>query len=168
MSARDVLKNLVLNVDGRGYAGQLETYSPPTLTLTTEDFRGGGMDAPVALEMGMEALETSFGLVSYDADVLALYGVVESQNVQLTIRGALVSFDNTVKQVIHRHRGKITSLNPGEWSPGGKPTLGVTLRNTYYYCEIAGRPIHEIDIPNMARMIDGEDRLAAERQALGV
>lgn len=35
------------------------------------------MDAPIALDMGMEALEASFVLTAYDADVLALWGVAE-------------------------------------------------------------------------------------------
>ncbi|AMW35750.1 hypothetical protein HEQ62_10815 [Haematospirillum jordaniae] len=41
MAARDVLKNINLFVDGRGYAGQLSEYSPPSLALVTEDFRAG-------------------------------------------------------------------------------------------------------------------------------
>ena len=32
MAARDVLKNINLFVDGRGYAGQLQDYTPPVLT----------------------------------------------------------------------------------------------------------------------------------------
>lgn len=168
MSARDVLKNLNLFVDGKGYAGQIEEYNPPDLTLTTEDFRAGGMDAPVAIEMGQEALETSFSLISYDRDVLALWGVAEGETVPLIVRGALESFDGTVTAVRHEMRGKITSLARGTWAPGQKATLTITQRLVYYREVHDDRVLHEIDVENMIRVVNGTDRLAAQRAALGL
>lgn len=166
--ARDVLKNFNLFVDGRGYAGQVLEYSAPDLSLTTEDFRAGGMDAPVAIEMGQEGLETSFQLGAYDADVLALWGVAEGAAVPLTIRGALESYDGEVKPVQHKMRGKIISLQRGTWTPGQQAPLTVTLRLDYYQETHNGVVINEIDVPNMRRVVNGVDRLAAQRQALGI
>jgi P2 family phage contractile tail tube protein len=168
MPARDVLKNFNLFVDGFGFAGQVGEYSPPDLTLTTEDFRGGGMDAAVPIEMGMEPLETSFVLIAYDANVLNRWGVRQGQSVPLTIRGALESFDGSVKPVIHRMRGMITSLQRGTWSPGQQPSLTVTVRPVYYREEHDGTVTHEIDLENMVRIVDGVDRLADTRAALGI
>ncbi|WP_209316138.1 phage major tail tube protein [Haematospirillum jordaniae] len=168
MAARDVLKNINLFVDGRGYAGQISEYSPPSLALVTEDFRAGGMDAPVKIDMGMEPLETSFSLISYDRDVLALFGVAEGKNVPLTARGALESWDGTVKPVVHTMRGKITKIERGAWSAGQKPTLGVTLCLEYFKEEHGGQTVHEIDVINMIRKVNGEDRLAQIRSAIGV
>ena len=168
MPARDVIKNINLFVDGRGYAGQIDEYNSPDLTLTTEDYRAGGMDGPIAIEMGQEPLETSFALIAYDADVLALWGVAEGETVPFTARGAMESFDGTVKSVIHRMRGKITSLARGTWAPGQKPALTVTMRLTYYEEVHNGVQTHEIDVENMIRIVNGNDRLAAQRAALGL
>lgn len=168
MAARDVLKNLNLFVDGRGYAGQIDEYNAPDLALATEDYRAGGMDAPVTLDMGMEVLETSFSLIAYDADVLALFGVGEGQDVPFTARGALESYDGTVKPVVHTMRGKITRLARGTWAPGQKPALQVTMRLDYYREEHNGVTLHEIDVINMIRTINGVDRLAEQRAALGI
>ena len=168
MAARDVLKNLNLFVDGRGYAGQIDEYSAPDLAIQTEDYRGGGMDAPEAIDMGMEALETSFALIAYDADVLALFGVAEGVTVPFTARGALESFDGTVKPVAHQMRGKITRIARGTWSPGQKPTLTITLRLNYYREEHNGVTLHEIDVNNMIRIVNGVDRLAEQRAAIGL
>lgn len=168
MAARDVLKNINLFVDGRGYAGQIDEYSPPDLTITTEDYRGGGMDAPISLDMGMEVLETSFALIAYDPDILALYGVAEGRTVPFTARGALESYDGTVKAVSHKMRGRIITLARGAWAPGQKPTLTITMRLDYYQETHDGRVIHEIDIENMRRVVDGVDRLAEQRAALGI
>lgn len=168
MAARDVLKNINLFVDGRGYAGQIDEYSPPDLSIQTEDFRGGGMDTSVAIDMGMEALETSFSLIAYDADVLSLFGVAEGQQVPFTARGALESYDGTVKPVIHTMRGRITKLARGTWKPGDKPSLQITMRLDYYKEEVNGVLISEIDAVNMIRIVAGVDRLAAQRAALGI
>lgn len=168
MPARDVLKNLNLFVDGRGYAGQIDEYNAPDLTLTTEDYRAGGMDAPIAIEMGQEPLETSFALIAYDADVLALWGVAEGASVPFIVRGALESFDGTVKPVVHEMRGQITSLSRGTWAPGQKPALTVTMRLVYYKETHDGSVLHEIDVENMIRVVGGTDRLAAQRAALGL
>lgn len=168
MSARDVRKNLNLFVDGRGYAGQLRTFTPPALTLMTEDFRGGGMNAPTEIEMGMERLEASFALIAYDRDVLSLWGVAPGQQVQFTVREALESADGTVKAVVHNMRGKIRSYNSGDHAPGDVPELTVELALDYYRHEHDGAVLHEIDVPNMVQVVNGFDRLAAQRAALGL
>ena len=168
MAARDVLKNINLFVDGRGYAGQIDEYNPPELTLITEDYRAGGMDTAVALDMGMEPMETSFALIAYDRDVLALFGVAEGNAVPFIARGALESYDGTVTPVVHTMRGKITSLAKGTWAAGQKPTLTVTMRLEYYKEEHGGQVVHEIDAVNMVRVINGVDRLSEIRAAIGI
>lgn len=168
MAARDLLKNFAAFVDGRGYAGEVSEYNPPDLTLMVEDFRAGGMDAPLAVDMGMEGLEASLVFTKYDADVLQLFGVAEGTSVPLTVRGALESYDGTVKQVVHQMRGRITSLARGTWTPGSLAPLTVTMRLAYYREEVAGVVLNEIDIPNMVRVIAGVDRLAAQRAAMGI
>ena len=168
MSARDVRKNLNLFVDGRGYAGQLKSFTPPKLTLVTEDFRGGGMNAPAEIEMGMERLEASFALIAYDRDVLALWGVGPGQQVQFTVREAIESADGTVKAVVHNLRGKIRSFDSGDHSPGEVPELTVEIAADYYRHEHDGQVLHEIDVPNMVQVVNGVDRLAAQRAALGI
>lgn len=168
MAARDVLKNINLFVDGRGYAGQIDEYNAPDLSIQIEDYRAGGMDAPVPLDMGQEGLETSFALIAYDADVLAQWGVAEGQSVPLTVRGALESYDGTVKPVVHHMRGRIVTLARGTWGPGQKPALTVTMRLDYYKETHNGVVTHEIDVVNMVRIVNGVDRLAAQRTALGI
>lgn len=168
MAARDVLKNINLFVDGRGYAGQVEEFNPPKLTIKGEDFRGGGMDAPLELTMGMEKLEADFTLISFDRDVLALFGVAEGFNVPFTMRGALESLDGTVKPVVITLRGKIKEDDPGTWKAGDPAKLKISLALAYYRMEHNGVTVHEIDVENMVRIINGVDGLAAQRAALGI
>ena len=168
MAARDVRKNVHLSVDGRGYAGQLDDFNPPKLTLQTEEFRAGGMDMPIDVTMGMEKLVTDFGLKAYDRDVLSLFGVAQGASVPLIAREALESFDGTVKTVIHTMRGKITEMDPGTSKPGELPVLKVTMSLVYYKQQHGDKVIHEIDAENMIRVINGVDALAGIRAALGI
>lgn len=168
MAARDVIKNQNLFVDGRGYAGQLQDVNPPKLTLKLEEVRLGGMDVPIELTMGMEKLNADFTLISYDRDVLALFGVREGQQVPFTIREALESFDGAQTTVTHNMRGKITELDSGTHEPGKPAPLKVMLALTYYKQTHGGVVLHEIDVENMVRIVNGTDALAGQRAALGI
>ncbi len=52
-----ILRNFNVFVDGRGYAGKIEEITLPKLTIKTEEYRAGGMDIPISIDMGMEKLE---------------------------------------------------------------------------------------------------------------
>lgn len=168
MAARNVRKNLNLFVDGRGYAGQVEEFNPPKLALKTEEFRGGGMNAPVELTMGMEKLESDFTIISYDADVLSLFGVTEGATVPFVLREALESLDGTITPVAHFMRGKIREIDPGTSKPGEKASLKVAVTLNYYRLSHGGRTVQEIDIENMVQFVNGVDALAGQRAALGM
>ena len=168
MAARDILKNFAAFVDGRGFAGEVTEYNPPDLSLQVEDLRAGGMDGPLAIEMGMEALETSFSMSKYDEDVLRLWGVSQGGNVPFVIRGAVESYDGTVSAVSHTMRGRVTRLARGAWTPGSLAPLQVTMRLNYYKEERDDVVLTEIDITNMVRIVGGVDQLKAQRAAMGI
>lgn len=168
MAASDVRKNLNLFVDGRGFAGQIEEFTPPKLVTKVEEFRAGGMNAPIDLDMGMEKMEADFTLVQYSADVLALFGLSAGNTVPLVAREALESFDGTVTPVVHTMRGRIREVDAGTSKPGEKASLKFMMTLTYYKLQHGSRVVQEIDIPNMIHVIDGVDRLAAQRAALGI
>ncbi len=168
MAARDVRKNANLFFDGRGYAGQMEEFNPPKLTLKTEEYRGGGMDLPTDIIQGMEKLVTDFSLKCYDMYVLSWFGVGQGMVVPFTVRESLESFDGTVKAVTHTMRGRITELDPGTTKPGEPTSLKVAMSLTYYKLEHNGIVVHEIDPENMVRVINGIDLLDEIRNALGI
>lgn len=162
-----ILKNFNLFVDGRGYAGKAEEVSPPKLTIKTEELRAGGMDAPAVIDMGMEKLEANFSIVEYDPDLLKQFGLVSGNGVQVTLRGALVD-DTTTTPMVISLRGMFTEVDMGNFKPGDKSTMKCQIAARYYKLEIDGKSIIEIDIDNMTRVIDGVDKLAEIRSALGI
>ncbi len=164
----DVLKNMSLFVNTRGYAGNVEELVLPKLTLKTEEFRNGGMDAPMEVELGMEKLECEFTLTKFDREALRLFGVLDGQPIPLTVRGAVVSDNGTTVPVIVNLQGFIRELDFGSWKAGDKATLKFMVSLRYYKLTHGGEVLHEIDIPNMVRTINGVDQLASQRAALGV
>ena len=164
----DILKNMALFVDGRGFAGNVEELTLPKLTLKTEEFRNGGMDAPIEVEMGMEKLESEFTLTRFDKNVLKLFGLAPGQLTPLTIRGAVISDDGTQTAVVVNLQGIVREMDPGNWKPGEKAALKIMMALRYYKLTHGGDVVHEIDIPNMVRTIGGVDQLSAVRSALGI
>lgn len=166
--ARDILKNLNLFLDGRGYAGSLKEYTAPDMTLATEDLRAGGMDAPLPIEQGMEGMTASFMLAGYSADALSLWGFTQGEKVALTVRAALESFDATTTPVVHQMRCRIMSIARGTWAPGQQSPLTVSVSVEYFKETHGDVVLYEIDVLNMKRVVNGVDQLAGQRAALGL
>ena len=162
-----ILKNFNAFVDGRGYAGRIEEITLPSLTLKTEEFRAGGMDIPVSLDMGMEKLEAELTFAEYDPELFRLFGLVRNNPVALTLRGGLQGTGEAESVVVYL-RGFFKELVQGTWKPGEKATLKTTLSARYYKLTIDQRELIEIDAENMIRIINGVDQLASLRQAIGI
>ena len=165
---RNILKNFNLFVDGRGFAGELGDYTPANPSIAAEEYRAGGMNGPIDIDMGQEKMTTSFVLRNYSADVLALWGVAPGRLIQVTARGALESEDGTVTPAIHNMRGKIIVGDRGTWSPGQSATLTFNMTLEAFKETIGDRVVCDIDVINMKRIIDGVDQLAEQRAALGI
>ncbi len=168
MNIDNQLKNCNLFVDGRGYAGRLKMLTLPKLALKTEEHRGGGMDAPIEIDMGMEKLEFSATLSSVDPEVLKGWGLTHGASPSLTVRGALESEFGAVARVEARLSGKIAEVDHGDWTPGEPAALKFRQAVTRYEYRHNGAVLHKIDVQNMIRMIDGVDRLTEQRAALGI
>lgn len=162
-----ILKNFSLFVDGRGYVGKAEEVTPPKLTIKTEEFRGGGMDAPVEIDLGMEKLECQFVLAEFDKEIMKQFGLADGKAVQVTLRGALCD-DSSTSPIVIKLRGAYKEQDFGKFKAGEKGTLTCSVSCRYYSLEIDGESIVEIDIENMIRKINGNDVMAEIRDALGI
>lgn len=168
MVADNILKYMNAIVDGRGFAGKVTEVTPPDLAVATEEFRAGGMDQAIDIDVGLEKMTSSMVFPSYDPDLLALFGVKTGATIPFTIRGSLEDRDGTARAVVMKMRGKIVSASRGTWGPGAVPSLTVTQSLVYYSETIDGRVINEIDAINMVRIVDGVDQLAEHRKNIGL
>lgn len=168
MATPKVIKNFSLTVQGYGFLGLVTNVTLPTLSIVTDDHRAGGMDMPIKLDMGMEALEMSFEIVEQSPLILGQFGLNNQNAVTLIFRAAMQDDVTTVPYFIVA-RGMVTSVDMGSVATGDKNNMTVTLG--IRYLKIVQNnlqvPIIEIDADNMIRKINGVDELQAERDAIG-
>ena len=163
-----VLKNMNLFVDGRGYAGRIDEIELPKLTIKSEEHRAGGMDLPVEIDLGMEKLEANLTLSDYDPALFKLFGLVDHQGVQITVRGAIQAQGSAAIPVVVNLRGGWKELDAGTWKPGDKSALKVAVAASYYKLSIDGEELVEVDAINLVRKVGGTDQMEAVRAAIGV
>jgi len=165
----NIVRKMNLFVDGRGHAGQLDEVTPPKLTLKTEDYRPGGLDAPIEMDMGMEKLEIGFVLSGANVAIFRSFGILGSDGLPMTIRGGLQRQGSAeVQAVVFTLRGMFREIDLGTWKPGERNTMTVAGGLTYYKVTIGGDEVIEIDLLNVIRKIDGVDHMAALRASIGL
>lgn len=162
-----VLQGFNLFVDGRGYAAKVSECELPKLTIKTEEYQPGGYDAPIEMDMGLEKLETNFTLLDLDVDVLKQFGIGHNNSVPVTLRGALSYGDGMSVPAVVQFQGMFREIEPPKFGKPGKLELKATMALKYYKLEIGGETIHEIDVENMVRLINGVDYLASMRENIG-
>lgn len=167
MSLPQIIRAMNLFADGKGFAGVVEEVTPPKLTIKTEEFKAGGMDAPLELDQGMDKLECNFTIAKYDSDLFKAYGLVPSKMINVTLRGAFEE-DGETTEVVMSLSGSWKELDFGTWKPGEKAALKIAMSLKKYELKIAGEEQVFIDIPNMVRRIAGVDVLEAARVAIGI
>lgn len=165
----NIIRNINLFVDGRGYAGQIEEITLPKITSTMQEYKAGGMSAPIDIPMGgHEKLETDFTLRSFDPDVLKLFNVNMGSEVKLTARGAVTTDAGKIKAVIVKMEGLIKEFDMGAWKAADELKLKVSMSLKYYKLEFDKKDIIESNPEKMELKVNGKDLLADTRTALGL
>lgn len=163
------LKNLNLFNDGVTYVGQVTEFKPPTLTRAMEDYRGGGMNGPVKIDNGQEAMEAEWKCGGLMRDVLRQYGITRAAGVLLRFAGAYQRDDTgAVDAVEIVLRGRHSEIDMGNAKAGEDTEFSVKTAVAYFKMSINGVTEVEIDLLNMIEIVGGVDRLAEQRRAIGV
>jgi hypothetical protein len=165
MALPRILRNFTCFIDGVGWAGLVEECTPPTLTIKTEEYEGGGMAGPVDLDMGaMEKLEGEITFAEYNP---VLYRHLGVPDLPITIRGAQVA-DGTTESVIYQMRCLMKQMDPGGMKRGDSARLKCAFTATYVKVSIDSSDVIEVDMVNMIRRVGAIDQLEQQRRALGI
>lgn len=163
------LKNLNLFNDGESYIGQVQELTLPTLTRSMEEYRGGGMSGPVKIDNGQEAIELEWTLGGLIKSALDQYAVTKHDGVQLRFAGAYQRDDtgavDAVEVVV---RGRHEEIDFGTAKAGDNTELKIKTACSYYKLTINGGTVIEIDFLNMIENVNGVDRLAEQKRAIGL
>jgi len=165
------LKNMNLFNDGVSYVGQSKSVTLPKLGRKFEQFRGGGMDGPVKVDLGHsdDGIQLEWTLGGWDLTALRQYGAVSANGVMLRWAGSVQRDDTgevTAVEVVVR--GRHEEIDMGDAEGGEDTEHKFTTTCSYYKLTIAGNVEIEIDLLNFIFNVNGKDMLAEHRKAIGL
>lgn len=169
MALPNKLKDFNLFGDGDIWQGKIEELSLPKLVRKMTEFSGAGMDGAVELDMGNEKIEMEWSAGGLIKEIFTGFGATKLDNNMLRFMGAYERDDTeeviAVEVIV---RGRHREIDMGTAKKGDSNMIKVTTSCSYYKLLIDGATVIEIDAPNYVFMVDGQDRLAAKRGAIGM
>lgn len=159
------IRNFNAFLDGRSYFGRVLEAKLPEVKLQTAAHRGGGMDAPMAQDMGMEAMKSEIILAEWPPELLKMFGTRQRLVCRPTAMG---QHDFTADAYVATIGGLMSAANMADLKPGNDTPATLQFEVDYYRLEKDGDLIWEIDIEAGKRQIGDVDQLAALRAAMGV
>ena len=169
MGMPHILKHFAVFNDGISWVGEVEELALPKLTRKMEEFRAGGMLAPVKTDFGMEALECEVTAGGWMKDCLKQFGNAGLSGVPLRFAGAVQNDDTGEWSKVEIFmRGRWEEIDPGTAKAGEKTEFKAKMALNYYRLVMDGEDVIEIDAINMIEKIGGADLMAQVRQILGI
>lgn len=163
-----VLKNFNAFVEGIGYAGRIKECEPPEVEVSTDDYRGGGMDGKKKIDMGTEAMSCKMTFGEYIPEVLKRTALSDTEGTRVILKGAIRrNAEDAVSVVIEVH-GSFDKATLNSWKSGEAADYEAEMNVGYYKLTIGGDRIWEIDVDNCVRVVGDNDVLASIRAAIGI
>lgn len=169
MALPRALKNFNAYNDGNSFMGVIEEVKLPKLSRKMEDFRGGGMDGPVDIDVGQEKIEIEQVCGGFVLDAYKAYGMTKANGVLIRFAGSYQRDDTAeVQSVEVVVRGRHSEIDPGDAKGGDKGKTTIKSSLSYYKLTVDGKDVIEIDLLAFIFIVDGTDMLAEHRKAIGL
>ncbi len=116
-----------------------------------------------------DGLQLEWTLGGWDLIAVRQFGATKADGAALRFTGS-VQRDDTgeVSAVEIVARGRHEEIDFGDAEPGEDTEHKITTALTYYKLSVDGEVLVEIDLLNFVYIVDGDDRLAEHRKALGI
>jgi len=165
MSYPRTIRNFNAFLDGRSYFGLVSMAKLPNARLKTAEHRGAGMDAPVAVDMGMEAMQAELTLDEWRPEVVASLGT----RIPLVLRPAAMGEDDFEADAwIYTMRIRSAGIETDDLKAGDPSKLKMTGEVDRFKVEQNGQVLIDIDVETGRRVIGGVDQMASLRRAMGI
>lgn len=169
MALPRTLKLMNVFNNGVSFLGVAEEIELPKLSMKIEEFRTGGMIGEVGINLGLEKLELTHKYAGIVPELFAGFASERIDSELIRFAGAYQQDDTgDVIAVEVLMRGRHTELDGGNSKAGEKTETSVKSLLTYYKLTIDGRDSLEIDLLNSVFKVDGVDRYAKHKAAIGL
>ncbi|AIY42998.1 Phage major tail tube protein [Collimonas arenae] len=163
------LKDFILFDSGNAYKGEVAEVTLPKLSRKMEEYRAGGMSGPVSVDLGNEAINLEWSAGGILIGALTQYGARSHNATQLRFAGAYENDDDgSISAVEIVVRGRHKEIDMGNAKVGDDTTHKYTTACSYYKLTIDNKVIFEFDFINGVEIVDGVDRNAGIRRAIGL
>ncbi|KAA8734907.1 phage major tail tube protein [Acinetobacter qingfengensis] len=165
------LKMMNLYNEGNSYLGQTGEVTLPKLSRKLENWRGGGMNGNVKVDLGLgdDVNEMTWKLGGLDKLVLQQFGAASVSALGLRFAGSYQRDDtretDAVEIVV---RGRHEEIDFGNAKAGDDTETTIKTIWTYYKLSINGETIIEIDIVGIKEVVNGVDLLEEHRNNIGL
>mgnify|MGYP001606673084 FL=1 len=165
------LKMMNLFNEGNSYLGQTGEVTIPKLVRKLEDWRGGGMNGNVKIDLGLgdDITEFNWKLGGIDDLIIEQWGAATVSANMLRFAGSYQRDDTgetTAVEIVVR--GRHEEIDFGNQKAGDDTETSVKTIWSYYKLSIDNVVKVEIDIPNMIEMVNGVDLNAKHRANIGL
>jgi P2 family phage contractile tail tube protein len=158
-----VIRKYNIYFEDDGWAGICSEVELPDLQIKSEDFRGGGMDMAIPIDMGMEIPELGFTMEEHSASILGKFGKAD-----VIGRFAAAQSNGNGSAVAYRveFTGAFQQATLGTVSPGDKSPMKGTIKCRKLVITQGGAEIAYIDVLEVIRRIGGTDYLQTLKQMI--
>ena len=156
---------------GNSYLGQTGEVTIPKLVRKFENWRGGGMNGNVKIDLGLgdDISEFTWKLGGIDSQILEQFGAVTVAANMLRFAGSYQRDDTGETEAVEIIvRGRHEEIDGGDSEPGEDTEHKVVTNCAYYKLTVNGKVEIEIDVLGFKEVVDGKDRLEAQRKAIGL
>lgn len=158
------IRNFNAFIDGVSYAGRASEAKLPELKIQVANHRGGGMDGPVPLDMGVEGMKAEATLMEWPPELIKMFGTRQRMTLRPIERG---QEDFSSEAYVSTIGGLWTITNFADLKAGADVPMKLTIEADYFRMVKAGETLFEIDLLAGKRIIGGVDQLAGHRAAMG-
>jgi len=163
------LKDFNLFGDGNSWQGQIPELTIPELARTMEEYRAGGMDGKLEIDLGQEAIMFEWQAAGWVDGIVDHYGAWNHDAALLRFTGSYESDETGAGRAIEIVvRGRHKTIAMGDAKGGESNQIQVTTSCSYYKLSVDDQEVLEIDIPGNVFKVNGSDRLADRRARLGI
>ena len=160
------LIDINLFADGYGYAGEVQSLTPPIIEEVVEEFSGGGFGGVIDIPMDrVNKPEASWVVTKHDENLPSLIG---RNNKPVKFRCLAVDEDGNRIPVHYEMRGRVTSHDEGELTAGGTNAITQRMSVQKYTKTVNGVEVLHLDIKGRILRFNGVDVWADARRALGI
>lgn len=159
------IRNFNAFVDGVSYFGLAVEGKLPDPKINTQAYRGAGMEGPVGVDMGLEAMTTELTFHEWSPAILTQLGRVG----RLVLRPAAMGEDSfEADAIIATIGGLFRAAEFGGLKPGEAASLKLTCDVRQFRLEHNDLVVFDIDLEAGKRVVGGVDQTASLRRAMGI